>query len=331
MAAGIEVGAPSAPSTRSAKPAARPVRVVCVGHASLDHVFEVEAFSAQASKTPARSYRMLAGGMAFNAAVAAARLGASVRLVSRVGDDMAANFLRQRLADEGIEARGVETVRATSTSVSAIVVDIHGERQIFNHRGDAIARAHALDTRLLEGADVVLADPRWRAGAAAALRWARQHGVLSVFDGDIAPPADLRALVPLACWAVFSEPGLRAWAAPGIEVHDALRQACAAGAASAVLTCGERGSWRCQGNELVHEAAPRVAAIDTTAAGDVFHGALGVALAEGRPAAEAVRWASAAAAFKCQRGLGALGAPTRGELATWMAARNSSACAADSR
>ena len=307
----------------------RPVRVVCVGHASLDHVFEIEAFSAMASKTPARSYRMLAGGMAFNAAVAAARLGAQVRLISRVGSDIAADFLRQRLEEEGIDAQGVQTVLGAATSVSAIVVDRTGERQIFNHRGDAIAKAHGLDTRQLEGADVVLADPRWVGGAAAALSWARNNKVLSVLDGDVAPRADLQRLVALAQWAVFSEPGLATWA-PGLAREGALRHACASGASAAMVTCGEAGSWLCSSPTalLVHTGAPEVAAIDTTAAGDVFHGALALALAEGLVAQEAISWASAAAAFKCQRGLGALGAPTRAELARWMQTRSTTPASA---
>ena len=307
----------------------RAVRVVCVGHASLDHVFEIEAFSAKASKTPARSYRMLAGGMAFNAAVAAARLGAQVRLISRVGSDSAADFLRRGLEEEGIEAQGVQTVMGAATSVSAIVVDRTGERQIFNHRGDAIAKAHGLDTRQLEGADVVLADPRWVSGAAAALSWARNNKVLSVLDGDVAPRADLQRLVALAQWAVFSEPGLATWA-PGLAREGALRHACASGASAAMVTCGEAGSWLCSSPTalLMHTGAPEVAAIDTTAAGDVFHGALALALAEGLVAQEAIRWASAAAAFKCQRGLGALGAPTRAELARWMQTRSTTPASA---
>ena len=61
------------------------IRIACVGHAALDHVFEVESFPSRPTKTPARSYRPGTGGMAFNAAIAAARLGAAVRMIGRVG------------------------------------------------------------------------------------------------------------------------------------------------------------------------------------------------------------------------------------------------------
>ena len=292
------------------------VTLACVGHAALDHVWEVGAFPAQPGKTPARGYRMQGGGMANNAAVAAARLGAQVRLLSRVGDDAAAAFLRERLAAEGVDHGGVATVAGAATSVSAVIVDAQGERQIYSHRGDAIERAPALDLALLAGSRVVLVDPRWVGGAEAALRWARQHEVLSVLDADVAPRSDLERLVPLADWAAFSEAGLECWA-PGVERALALRRAVAQGARHALVTLGAQGSLRTEGMGIVHGPTPVVRPRDTTAAGDVFHGALAVALAEGQGLDAAVRFASAAAALKCERGLGALGAPTRRELEQW--------------
>jgi sulfofructose kinase len=310
--------------------------VACVGHASLDLVFEVEALpAAHGGKTLARGHARRAGGMSLHAAIAAARLGASVRMIGRVGDDEAATFLRHRLDDEGVEARGLESVPGATTSCASVVVDAKGERQIVVHRGNALERAFALDTRLLEGADVVLADPRWPDGAAAALAWAREHGVLSVLDADVAPRPVLERLVPLARWVAFSQPGLAVWA--GLE-GAADGRACDAalavlldrhaGPAAALATQGAQGArWVERGRAPAHCDAVTVRAVDTTGAGDVFHAALALALAEGRAAVDAVAWACAAAAFKCERGFGAEGAPTRRQLATWLRQRGRSASA----
>lgn len=287
------------------------VRIACVGHAVLDHVFEVGALPSRPTKTPALSYRPGTGGMAFNAAIAAARLGAAVRMIGRIGDEPAARLLRERLRAEGVDARGLESVPGGTTSVSAIVVDARGERQIFNHRGDAIGRAHPLDTRLLHGADVVLADPRWVAGAAAALRWARARRVTAILDVDVAPAADLRQLVALAQWAVFSEAGLAAYA-PGLAPRDALQRALASGCEVAMVTRGERPVWWLRrGGALQRLAVPRVKAVDTTGAGDVFHAALALALGERRGERDAAAFAATAAALKCLGGPGVLGAPQR--------------------
>jgi sulfofructose kinase len=300
------------------------LRVACVGHAALDHVFNIDAMPVEPTKTLARNYGARPGGMSLHAAVAAARLGAVARLLGRVGEDGSADFLRRRLIAEGVQAEGLETVRGASTSLAAVIVDASGARQIYIHRGDALTRAHALDTRQLEGADVVMADTRWPEGAAAALQWARDHGVPSLLDGDVAPPAVLERLVPLARWVAFSEPGCDQWATHhGCRSRDdALAQALARGCELALVTLGPEGArWAERGHGVRQVPAPAVRARDTTAAGDVFHAALAVSLGEGQGTAQAVAWACAAAAFKCERGGGAEGAPTRSELSRWLAQR----------
>lgn len=293
----------------------RAVNLACVGHLSLDHVFEIERFSTVPSdKTPARAYRPVSGGMSANAAIAAARLGAQVRFFGAVGDDEAGRFALARLAAEGITTAGVQRVTGGATSVSAVVVDAEGNRKIFNHRGNALTLAGPLDTAALAGADFILSDPRWAAGAEAALRWAKEHGVPAMFDGDIAPADDLQRLGGLAAWAVFSAPGL-ALLAPGQSRDDGLAALLAAGARHAVVTDSEQGLWwRSAEGSAGHLAAFPVSAMDTTGAGDVFHAGLAVALAEGRPVREALRFGAAAAALKCARPGGIAGAPTRAEV-----------------
>jgi sulfofructose kinase len=297
------------------------LRVACVGHAALDHVYEVQALPAFPTKTLARGFERRPGGMSLHAAIAATRLGATARLLGRVGDDEAAAFLRQRLGAEGVQTLGLESVRGARTSLATVVVDAHGARQIYIFRGDALARAHALDVRQLEGADLVLADPRWPEGAAAALGWARAHGVPSMLDADVAPPEVIDRLLPLARWAVFSEPGLSSWARSRPS-DEALREACALGPVLAAVTLGERGvRWREGAAGAVRQCVPpAVRARDTTAAGDVFHAALALALGEQRATADAMAWACAAAAYKCERGGGVEGAPTRVQLERWRCA-----------
>jgi sulfofructose kinase len=295
------------------------LRVACVGHAALDHVFEVEAMPVEPTKTLARAYRARAGGMSLHAALAAARLGATVRMIGRVGSDASADFLRAQLASEGVEARGLESVAAATTSLAAVIVDAQGGRQIYIQRGDALARAHALDTRQLEGAELVLADPRWPEGAAAALQWARERAVPSLLDADVAPLEVLDRLVPLARWVAFSEPGLALWARGRLR-DEALAAVRGLGPELALVTLGADGARWIGRAALARQVwPPPVEAIDTTGAGDVFHAALALALAEARDEADAVAWACAAAACKCERGFGADGAPTRAQLRRWLA------------
>jgi sulfofructose kinase len=293
----------------------------CVGHAAVDHHFEIEAFAQHPTKTPAKTYRQIAGGMAANASIAMAKLGLPVRLIGRVGDDAAGVFLQTALSEMGV-VQMLEKVPGGHTSVSSVIVDARGERQIFNHRGDALAIAQPLSTRALEGAHAVLTDPRWGDGAAAALIWARENHVLGVLDADVAPLEVLQRLVPLAQWAVFSEPGLQCYAPHAVTRQEALMAALDAGAKSAMVTLGAQGvAWMHAAERVPYKQTSfEVQAVDTTGAGDVFHAALTFTLSElpsGHSMAQekqAIAFACAAAALKCQERYGAYGAPTRAQV-----------------
>ena len=302
-----------APSTRL-----RAVRVVGVGHVALDHVFEVDTLPAAATKVTARHYRCSVGGMTANAMVAAARLGAQAAMVAPVSDDESLPIFLAHFQREGVDARGLKPIPGSRHSVSMILVDHRGERTIVSHRSDAGMKAGPLDLACLEGADVVLTDPRFAAWAQSALAHARSRRLLSILDADVAPKEDLEALVGLAAWAVFSEPGLEVYRSAGSTaadrrhtLADGLAQALSAGAQVAVVTLGDQGlMWQRQGGTVRSMPACQVGPVlDTTAAGDVFHGALGVALAQGWTDEAALTWASRAAALKCAHGQGVLGAP----------------------
>ncbi len=289
------------------------MQIACLGHASIDHVFQIQQFPDRATKTPAHDFQSVGGGMAANAALAAARLGAWVCFVGAVGDDDAGRLVRQQLGAEGIELRFLQQIDGARTSASAIIVDAGGDRQIYNHLGNALARAQLPDDTVFDGCDAVLVDPRWPAGARAALSWARRNRRLAVLDADVAPLQDLKTLVPLAQWAVFSEPGLAVWA-EGLTRETALRKALAQGAEHAVVTLGEHGALHAHADRITPMPTFAVQAVDTTGAGDVFHAALTLALARAQAVPAAFAYASAAAAIKCTRAGGVRGAPLAQEV-----------------
>ncbi len=307
---------------------AQPTQVVVVGHVAWAQHFWVDSLNASASKTQAHRHQSMLGGMGANAAVAAARLGAQVRLISRVGDDSAADAVQASLTEQGIDTTGILRVRGKTTSQSSVVIDRLGERWIVSHRGSAVADdPPELDTALLAGAHVVLVDPRWSAGAKAALCWARRNGVLSVLDADVCPAPVLSSLVAQAQWAAFSLSGLRSLFADTPSTDAALTQALAAavalGAENALVTLGERGAAWLKSDarpgfppRLHRTKSPRVQAQDTTGAGDVFHAAFALFLAQGQTPEQAQAQACVAAALKCANGAGVFGAPTLTQLQT---------------
>ncbi len=293
-------------------------RLVCLGLSALDITWLVESLPAGGGKTRALDLRENGGGMAANAAAAAARLGAAVSFWGRAGADVAGIAMRDELAGLGVDVAGFRLFDGARSSVSGILVDPSGERAIVNFRGAALpADPSWLPLAAIAGADAVLADPRWPEGAAALFQEARRHGVPTVLDGDIAETAVFDALLPAVDCAVFSEPGLAGYAGRAASLEAQLQFARARGCAIAGVTLGERGVvWADGAGEHRLPAFP-VEAIDTTGAGDVFHGALAFALGAKVGIDEAFEFSSLVAALKCTRAGGRDGVP---DLATALAA-----------
>jgi sulfofructose kinase len=292
-------------------------KVICTGHSALDRVFTVDAWPQASAKVVATSFAELGGGMAANAAVAIARLGGAAVFWGPAGDDGIADAMRAQLQSEGVDVRGLRRFAGLQSSTSAILIDARGERLVVGYRGSALrAPADWLPLDQVAGAGALLADVRWPQGALAALRAARRAGVPGVLDGDAADGSVLQALVEEAGYALFSEAGLASFSGAG-DIAAGLRQALALGARFALVTQGERGAlWVESGapEGVRHLPAYAVTAVDTLAAGDVFHGAFALELARGKTAADALRFAGAAAAIKCTQPGGRTGCPSRQEV-----------------
>ncbi len=305
--------------------------VVCLGHAALDRVYTVDAIPSTPTKVRASAFREVGGGMAANAACAIARLGGRVAFWGRAGDDAAGAAMAKEFASYGVDANAFRRLPGCRSSQSAIVVDARGERLIVSHYGDVPDDASWLPLAQLRDARAVLADVRWPAGARALFGAAREAGVPRVLDADVADGAVIDELMRLADHVVFSEPGLARWAslpsgAGEAELRAAFERAWRAmraggDARACAVTLGERGSWWLAAEGPLHVPAPPIQAVDTLAAGDVFHGAYALAIAEGRDVASAARFATLAAAIKCTRPGGRAGCPTRAEVAA-LAARS---------
>ncbi len=294
--------------------------VLCVGHAVQDHVYRLSRLPVGGSKNRATGFTSVGGGPAATAAVAIARLGGRARLAARVGDDAVADEIERELRGHGVDCAQLRRFAGRASSRSAVVVDDPGERMIVNHTDPAMPADPAWLAQIdLTGVDAVLADVRWPEGAALMLARARAAALPAVLDADVPlPPGS--PLPRAATHVAFSLPGLRDHL--GLAADTPLDAgACAAAlqriaretGAWCAVTMGAEGVLHGRAGAIVHSPAFRVTAVDTLGAGDVWHGAFALALAEGLDETAAVRAASAAAAIKVTRPGGRAGAPTRAE------------------
>ncbi|MFC7396407.1 PfkB family carbohydrate kinase [Chelatococcus sp. GCM10030263] len=291
-------------------------RVVSVGIAVLDKIFGVPDIPSQPIKIFAKSYGEIGGGPAATGSVAIARLGGRAELWARVGDDAVGMRIIEELAEWGVKPR-VRRVPNAKSSVSGVLIDDRGERLIISFSDDALdPDASWLPLGEISRADAVLADTRWPDGAEAVLKAARNAGVPSVLDADLAPEEVAQRLAPLADYVIFSAPALARFAGrpDAADPADALAVAQGRCSGTVGVTVGAEGFRWLEAGELRHAPAPSVTVIDTLGAGDVFHGAFALAIAEGASVAEAARFANMAAALKCTRPGGRAGIPDRAEV-----------------
>ncbi|MEL6371286.1 MAG: PfkB family carbohydrate kinase [Pseudomonadota bacterium] len=298
-------------------------RVLCVGHAVEDHVFQVETLPTEGRKYQSKGFEIVGGGPAANAAVAIARLGGDVRLAARVGGDAIGQSIVTALCTEGIDCTHVKVFPGVSSSLSAVFIDDRGERMIVNHRpADLPTDPSWLDAAFAQPVDAVLADVRWPEGAKASLDAARERGIPGILDADLPVPAG-PSLVKAASHVAFSADGLVDFTGQN-DLAEALLAAASATNAWCCVTAGADGAFIAQGDRITPVPAYACDVVDTLGAGDIWHGAFALALADGMPPEEAVAFGNAAAALKVSRAGGRKGAPYRAELETFTQSQDQS-------
>ena len=279
-------------------------RVLVVGVAVMDFVFYVEDFPSGGTKNRAHDSALVGGGCGANAAVAIARLGGDAALASRLGADPLGKMICEELEAEGVDLSATDRSGARS-SFSSILVDARGERQIMNYRGDGLLLSpdHLANT---SGFQAVLADTRWPEGALAAMELARARGVPGVLDVEALSEVD--AFGP-ASHLAFSEQGL-SYHYPDVPAEQAIAQVAKDYGGWVCVTTGETGLFWNDGMRAGCVPGYEVEVLDTLGAGDIWHGAFSLGLAEGQDEIDAARFANAVAALKCTRLGGRAGSPT---------------------
>jgi len=293
-------------------------RVLVVGSANVDFTVSLDRLPERGETVSEGTLLVARGGKGANQAVAARRLGAEVRLIACVGDDPSGREVRAALAEEeGIGVAGMATTTEAATGTALIMVDRAGGNQIGVAPGAnrVLSVAHVqARTEDFAWAEVVVASCEIPLDCVTtALTLARRHGAATILNPAPVPRAPLDRLDLVDYLTPNAGEASRLAAVAGEEeaAADAL---VARGAGTVIVTLGEAGALS-RGRAGAHRiAGVKVEAIDTTAAGDAFNGALAVALAERRELGAALRFANAAAALACTKRGAQPSLPTRAEV-----------------
>lgn len=277
--------------------------IAVVGSLNMDLVLQVSHAPGPGETVLAQALHLLPGGKGGNQAVACARQGARVHLFGRVGDDAYGRTLRAGLAQDGIDHSGVQTDPTEPTGVAAITVDAAAQNRIVvvaGANGRFALDASALGAVLPHAHCLVMQFETPLPQVLAAARQAQAAGCRVLLNPS--PIQSLpEALWPLVHTLVVNEVEAAALAGSAVEtVADAAMAAQTLrglGPEQVVVTLGAAGAVAADASGCSHHPGMAVKAVDTTAAGDTFLGALAVALARGEPLNTAVQGGIRAAAL----------------------------------
>ena len=282
-------------------------KVTVVGSANVDLVLRAERMPNRGETLIGETFDIFTGGKGFNQAAAAARLGADVTLIGRIGDDPFADILRSAIESEHIDSRFVKTDAESGTGVATIIVEPDGDNSIIvvpraNMRLTSKDIADAADS--IAEADVLLLQLETPIEVSqTAIKIAKANDTIVILDPAPARPlspsllSQVDILTPNATEATVLSGHAVTSPENAIAAAKALQtQIATDGHSAVVLTLGEQGVLLCTPTQSIHVPTIPVDAVDTTGAGDAFSGALATALANGNNLSEAVRFATAAGA-----------------------------------
>jgi sulfofructose kinase len=295
------------------------VRVIGLGQACVDYLGRVPLFPEEDGKMELLDLHRQCGGPASTALVTLSRLGIACSFLGSVSDDPFGAEIVQSLDDEGVDSSHLRVLPGYSSQFAFIAVSRHnGNRTIFWHRGTVPhLKKDEVDLSSFSKAGFLHLDGLMIEASLEAVRQARSMGLTVVLDAgtmrdgslDLASQVDV-----LIASARFADPLVGRDAKP----EKALDALCRLGPKTVIITLGPEGSVGWSGNDIVLQKAFPVQAVDTTGAGDVYHGGYLYGLIHEWPMPACMRFASAVAALKCKEIGARKGIPTLNEVQAYM-------------
>jgi sugar/nucleoside kinase (ribokinase family) len=253
------------------------------------------------------------GGQVGTALTTLAHLGARTGYIGVLGDDREGRFLRNLFVREGVNVSRLHMSASVGTNICIILVQQGtGRRAILCHRrvGPENLTLEEADRQYIQAARVLHLDGQFMPAAVQAARWAREARVRICFDGNHPRPG-LDNLLPLVDWLVVAEPFPAAYTGLS-DPEEAAQTLLRFGAEALIVTLGERGCqvWSPAAEKHFHVPGFPIDPVDTTGAGDAFHGAFIYAMLQNWDLRRAATFANAIAAINCQTLGGRRGVPS---------------------
>jgi len=280
----------------------RSVQVVGLGQACVDYLGTLPCFPQEDEKVELSGLQVFCGGPASTALVALSRLGVSTAFLGSVSDDFFGKEIVKNLRREEVNLSQLKITPGYTSQFAFIAITRgSGNRTIFWHRGSVPPLApEDVDIRAFPNARILHVDGLMVKAAAEAARQAKQRNMRVVMDAGTMREGS-QEVVSLVDVVIASEGFAAPLVGPKSSPEKALQALERLGPDQVIITLGARGSVGLEGSRLVRQTAFSVSAVDTTGAGDVYHGAYIYGLLQHWDMKRCMRFASAAAALKCTK------------------------------
>ncbi len=284
------------------------MKVVGLGQCSLDYITLLDGFPQEDAKKEVVDFTVQGGGPVATALVTLSRLGVNSAIVGRVSDDPAGDEIRRGLKAEGVGVKGL-LARPGGRSQQAVVLVNRkaGSRTICWQRPTVEPLSpREVDPVFFKGARFILLDGLMMEASYKAAEHAARLGIPVMLDAGSMRPGMLK-LASMSDYLVCSD---RFVSDLKLSIKEAFKKLRTGRTRAVTVTVGDKGSFTFYEGKVYLQKAFKVKAVDTTGAGDVFHGAYAYGVIQGWDIKRTVEFASAVAAMKCRELGGRAGIPT---------------------
>jgi len=297
------------------------MKVAGIGQCALDHLFAIDSFPARDTKKEVIDWTISGGGPVATALVGLSRLGITCHFYGIIGDDEAGQKISESLRSENININGLVIRPRSNSQVAFIAVEKEsGRRTIFWKRpSSGPLSPYELPDDFLDNVNFLLVDGLMADASIYAVRKAKEKNIPVMLDAGRMREGMIE-LASLCDYVVCSEEFARELMSNNIsfDPEKAISYIRSFGSKAATITLGDKGSITVSGDELFYSPAFKVEVVDTTGAGDVFHGGYIYGLLQRWDIKDVVRFASAFAGLKCRKLGGRAGIPDLEEVKALM-------------
>lgn len=288
--------------------------IICVGSSFLDRIIKIDLFPNKPIKIIAKGMEDRLGGSAAVAACTISKLGAKSKLFTKLGDDDAKSFIIQELKKFNVDLKSVIKLNKTKSSQSHVFEDQNGERLLAAYNELKLLNYKFLPNIKFDKKFLYVADLRWmKATSFLAKQCFKQRLDLVVDLDNFKKNKQTEDIVNYSSYPIFSETGLQEFTKESSPILG-LKKLIKKNSKFYGVTMGENGVYWYENKSIMYCRAPKIRAVETNCAGDVFHGAFAYFIYKNFSLSESIKFATMTASLKCKKRGGIYSIPSLTEV-----------------